>query len=185
MSNDRRERPVPKPILRFATAASMAVATLAAGATAALADSAALLSAYQGDWRGSGEARPNPQSEPMRVSCKISAVFDSDKVALLNTGRCGTTSGARNLNGRIEARGDAISGDFLGGTATQDVTNQRLRVVDGMIVSEAELENAGKVWKLRTFLTAPKDDAFLVQSQFYDHASKNWVVAGEIEFRKQ
>ena len=170
---------------RIGAAASVAGFALLSGASASFADSSTLLAAYQGDWRGSGEARPNPQSDPMRVTCKISATFDSSKIALFNTGRCGSTQGARKLNGKIEAKGDSITGDFLGGTATQDVTNQRLRVVDDMIVSEAEMENAGKVWKLRTFLTAPKDGAFLVQSQFYDHAKKDWVVAGEIEFRKQ
>jgi hypothetical protein len=39
--------------------------------------------------------------------------------------------------------------------------------------------------KMRTFLTAPKDGAFLVQSQFYDRSKQSWVVAGEIEFRKE
>jgi hypothetical protein len=172
-------------ILRIGAAASLAGIAVATSANFASADSSTLLSAYQGDWRGNGEARPNPHSDPMRVSCKISAVFDSAKVALFNKGRCGSTQGSRNLNGKLEAAGDGITGDFFGGTATQDVVNQRLRVVDGMIVSEAEMENAGKMWKLRTFLTAPKDGAFLVQSQFYDHAAKSWVVAGEIEFRKQ
>jgi hypothetical protein len=85
----------------------------------------------------------------------------------------------------VQARGDELTGDFLGGTATQAVTNQRLRVVDGTIVSEGEVESSGKVLKLRTLLTPPKDGAFMVQSQFYDWGQKSWVVAGEIEFRKQ
>lgn len=166
-------------------AACMAAAGILAGTNGARADSATLLAAYQGDWRGGGEARPSPQSEPVRVSCKISAVFDSARVALLNKGRCGSTQGARNLNGTLKASGEALTGDFLGGTGTQGMVNQRLRIVDGMIVSEGEMENAGKMLKLRTFVTAPKDGAFLVQSQFYDRARNSWVVAGEIEFRKQ
>jgi hypothetical protein len=172
-------------ILRLGAAAAVAGSAMLASANAAHADSSALLAAYQGDWRGSGEARPNPQSEPTRVTCRISAVFDSDRAALVNKGRCGSTQGSRNLNGTLKASGDAITGDFLGGTATQAVTNQRLRVVDGMIVSEGEMESSGKVLRLRTFLTPPKDGAFRVQSQFYDWGEKDWVVAGEIEFRKQ
>lgn len=174
-----------KSIVHLGAVASIAGTALLAGASVAAADSSTLLSAYSGDWRGSGEARPNPQSKPMRVSCKISATFDSAKAALFNKGRCGSTQGSRNLNGKLQASGDGLTGDFLGGTATQAVTNQKLHVMDGMIVSEGEMENAGKVLKLRTFLTPPKDGAFLVQSQFYDWATKNWVVAGEIEFRKQ
>jgi hypothetical protein len=174
-----------KRILRLGAAASVAGIAALADANAALADSSTLLAAYQGDWRGSGEARPNPQSQPMRISCKISATFDSAKSALFNKGRCGSTQGTRNLNGTVQARGDGLTGDFLGGTATQAVTNQRLRVVDGTIVSEGEVESSGKVLKLRTLLTPPKDGAFMVQSQFYDWGQKSWVVEGEIEFRKQ
>jgi len=173
-------------IFRLGTAASVAGCTALAGMNAALADSSTLLAAYEGNWRGSGEARPNPQSEPMRVSCKISAVFDDAKVALFNKGRCGSTQGTRNLNGTLQASGGgALTGDFLGNAAAQGVTNQKLRVVDDMIVSEAEMENAGKMLKLRTFLTPPKNGTFLVQSQFYDRAKNSWVVAGEIEFRKE
>ena len=36
-------------------------------------DGPAILSAYQGDWRGSGEARPNLRSELTRITCRISA----------------------------------------------------------------------------------------------------------------
>lgn len=172
-------------ILRVGAAASVAGIAILAGANAVLADNSTLLAAYQGDWRGSGEARPNPQSEPMRVSCKISAVFDSAQVALVNKGRCGSTQGSRNLAGTLKASGETLTGDFLSNAAAQGVVNPRLRVVDGMIVSEAEMENAGKMLKLRTFFTPPKDGAFLVQSQFYDHAKQSWVVAGEIEFRKE
>lgn len=172
-------------ISKLAVAAAVAGCTMMAGAGAALAENAALLAAYQGDWRGSGEARPNPQSQPLRVSCRISAVFDPSRTALSNTGRCGTTQGSRNLNGTLTARGEALSGDFFGGTATQEVTNQKLRVADGMIVSEGEMQSSGKVLRLRTFLTPPKDGSFLVQSQFYDWGTRSWVVAGEIKFSKQ
>ena len=174
-----------KRILRLGAVATAAGIAALGGVSAAFADNSSLLAAYQGDWRGSGEARPNPQSEPMRVSCKISAVFDSSQVALVNKGRCGSTQGTRNLAGTLKASGEALTGEFLGNVAAQGVVNQRLRVVDGMIVSEAEMENSGKMLKLRTFLTAPKDGAFLVQSQFYDRAKQSWVVAGEIEFRKE
>lgn len=176
---------MPDRALRLGAAAMAAGIAAFAGANTAHADNSALLAAYQGDWRGSGEARPNPQSEPMRVSCKISAVFDSSQVALVNKGRCGSTQGTRNLAGTLKASGEALTGEFLGNAAAQGVVNQRMRVVDGMIVSEAEMENSGKMLKLRTFLTPPKDGAFLVQSQFYDRAKQSWVVAGEIEFRKE
>lgn len=151
-----------------------------------MADGSDVLAAYEGDWRGSGEARPNPQSQPTRVSCKISATFDAAKAALFNTGRCGTTQGTRKLEGSIVASGDALSGDLFGNAATPaGVTNQKLSIKDGMIVSEGEMETSGKVLKLRTFLTTPKDGAFLMQSQFYDWGTKDWIVAGEIEFRKE
>jgi hypothetical protein len=172
-------------MLRLGTAASVAGIAVFGCTNAALADNSTLLAAYQGDWRGSGEARPNPQSEPTRISCKISAVFDSAQVALVNKGRCGSTQGTRNLNGTLKASGEALTGEFLSNAAAQGVVNQRLRVVDDMIVSEAEMEDSGKMLKLRTFLTPPKDGAFMVQSQFYDRAKQSWVVASEIEFRKE
>lgn len=173
-------------ILRTGACAMIAAAAVMVAVPGAIADGAQMLAAYEGDWRGDGEARPNPQSKPTRVSCKISAVFDPSTSALSNTGRCGTTQGARKLEGTLVAKGDALSGDLFGNAATPaGVTNQKLRIADGMIVSEGQIETSGKVTRLRTFLTAPKDGAFTMQSQFYDWGTKDWIVAGEIEFRKE
>lgn len=148
-------------------------------------DGAQLLASFQGNWRGSGETRPNPQSKPMRVTCKISASFDAANESLVNKGRCGSTQGTRKLDGTLKLDGDRLAGEFLGNAAPPGLQNQKLRIVKDMIVSEAEMENAGKMLKLRTFFMQPKDGAFLVQSQFYDYAKKDWVVAGEIEFKKE
>ena len=57
-------------IIRCGAAVSLAAAAmLTVSAGAAMADGSDVLAAYQGDWRGRGEARPNPQSKPTRVSC--------------------------------------------------------------------------------------------------------------------
>ncbi len=144
-----------------------------------------ILAAYQGDWRGSGEARPNIRSEPTRVTCRISARYDPGEVALSNEGKCGTTQGSRKLNAKLSAVGDELTGNFLGAAANQGLINPRLRIAQNMIVSEAQVEDAGKMVKVRTFVTPPKDNAFLVQSQYFDRATNSWVVSGEIEFRRQ
>lgn len=172
-------------LCRHLAAAAVAAATTTAAVPASATDGAALLASYQGNWRGSGEARPNPQSDPIRVSCKIAAVYDAAGEALSNKGKCGTTQGTRNLAGTLKLQGEDLTGDFLGSAAEPGVVNQRVHIFNDMIVSEAEMENAGKMLKLRTFFTQPKDGAFTVQSQFFDRAKNDWVVAGEIEFKKE
>ncbi|MBO6717694.1 MAG: hypothetical protein JJ913_07040 [Rhizobiaceae bacterium] len=149
------------------------------------ADSEQILAAYQGDWRGSGEARPNFRSEPTRVTCRISARYKPSETALVNEGRCGTTQGARDLKGKLAIAGEELTGDFLGAAANYGLLNPRLRIAENMIVSEAEVEDAGKMVRVRTFITPPQDDTFLVQSQYYDRASESWIVSSEIEFRRQ
>lgn len=149
------------------------------------ADGAAILAAYQGDWRGSGEARPNLRSEPTRITCRISARYDAQEGELANNGKCGTTKGTRDLNGTLSIESGGLTGDFLGAAANQGLVNPRLRIVDDMIVTEAEVEDAGKMVKIRTFVTPPEGDAFRVQSQFFDRSANEWVVSGEIEFRRQ
>lgn len=177
---------MPGHLLRVLKAAAFALA-LGAPATAQSlpSDSAAILAAYQGDWRGSGEARPNFRSDPTRITCRISAEFDPAEIALLNKGKCGTTQGTRNLQGKLTAKGAKLTGDFLGAAANAGLVNPSLRIAEDMIVSEAQVEDAGKMVKVRTFITPPQDDAFLVQSQYLDRATNSWIVAGEIEFRRQ
>jgi hypothetical protein len=173
-------------VLRTLKMAAIAAALVMPAAAQSLpADSAQFLAAYQGDWRGGGEARPNLRSEPTRITCRISARFDPAELSLLNEGKCGTTKGSRDLKGKLSVEGDALTGDFLGAAANQGLINPRLRIADNMIVSEAQVEDAGKVVRLRTFITPPQDDAFLVQSQFFDRDTDSWVVSGEIEFRRQ
>lgn len=168
-------------ILAIATAAMLAAGQ---SPSIAAADDAAFLSAYQGEWRGSGEARPNPRSKPMRISCRISAAFDPAAAQLASSGKCGSTQGSRNLNGTVTIDGDRLQGDFLGATAVSGLQKQSLKIDQNMLISEAEVEDAGKMLRIRTFLTQPQDDQFLVQSQFYDRAASQWVVASEIEFRR-
>lgn len=162
-------------------------AALGAPATAQSvpADAAHILAAYQGNWRGNGEARPNLRSEPTRVTCRITARYDPEEVALNNEGKCGTTQGTRNLEGKLSVEGEELTGDFLGAAANHGLVNPRLRIADNMIVSEAEVEEAGKMVKVRTFVTPPEDNTFLVQSQYFDRSTNSWVVSGEIEFRRQ
>lgn len=148
-------------------------------------DGPAILSAYQGDWRGSGEARPNLRSELTKITCRISATYNPQEAALSNTGKCGTTKGAQKLDGKLSIVGDELTGNFLGAAANYGLVNARLRIAEDMIVTEAQVEDAGKMVKVRTFVTPPKDNVFLVQSQFFDRASNSWVVSGEIEFRRQ
>ncbi len=145
------------------------------------------LASFAGNWRGSGEAKVNPKSAPTKVTCKLSAVFDAGQSLLSNNGRCGTTQGSQEMSGRVAADGDALKGEFIAGMDTSKLRKQRLTLVDGTLVSEAEMddENGGKVIKLRTVLTQPKDGAFVVQNQFYDWAKASWITGGEIAFKKQ
>ena len=177
---------MPRFVSRIAKAAALAMAFgMPATAQSLPGDSAGILAAYQGDWRGSGEARPNLRSNLTRITCRISATFDAVETALRNKGKCGTTQGTRNLKGTLTADGESLTGDFLGAAANHGLINPRLRIADKMIVSEAEVEDAGKMVKVRTFVTPPEGDAFRVQSQYFDRASNSWVVSGEIEFRRQ
>jgi hypothetical protein len=179
------ERDVLRYPLRIAIAAICAALGLSAGAHSQEADSATILAAYQGDWRGSGEARPNFRSEPTRITCRISARFDPQEVSLANDGKCGTTQGSRDLKGKLLVNGDGLTGDFLGAAANVGLVNPSLRIAENMIVSEAQVEDAGKMVKVRTFVTPPADNTFLVQSQYFDRATNSWIVSGEIEFRRQ
>lgn len=173
---------MPKIVARVIAAAAI----LAAGAGPLQAsDGAEILSAYQGDWRGSGEARPNLRSDLTRITCRISASYDAREVALSNSGKCGTTKGSQKLEGKLSIVGDQLTGNFLGAAANHGLVNATLRIAENMIVTEAQVEDAGKMVKVRTFVTPPKDDMFLVQSQYFDRASNSWVVSGEIEFRRQ
>jgi hypothetical protein len=150
--------------------------------------SKAFLAALAGDWRGAGEASMNPRSKPTRVSCRLNAVFDSVQSVLTNNGRCGTTQGARDVKGTLAATDDdGLSGAFIAGLDTEKLQKQSLRYADNMLVAEGEMPDGegGKVTRLRTFLTLPRDGAFVVQNQFYDWAKAAWVVAGEIEFRRE
>lgn len=173
-------------LLRAIKTATIALALgVPATAQSLPADGARVLAAYQGDWRGAGEARPDLRSDPTRITCRISARFDPADVALRNEGKCGTTKGTRDLKGTLSMEGGELTGDFLGAAAHRGLVSPRLRIVDDMIVSEAYVEDAGKMVKVRTFLTPPEDGAFLVQSQYFDRSANSWVVSGEIEFRRQ
>ncbi len=181
-----REYSVPKPNSMIGKLGAAAIAGAAILATAAqAADDAAVLAAYQGDWRGSGEVRPNPRSDLTRITCRISADFDAGNATLSNNGKCGTTQGSRNLKGKLSISGGALTGDFLGAAANYGMINPSVRIAENMIVSSAQVEDAGKMVKVRTFITPPDGNAFLVQSQFFDRDSNSWVVSGEIEFRRQ
>ncbi|WP_127520530.1 hypothetical protein [Mesorhizobium sp. Z1-4] len=166
------------------SAAAIFIGIAAAGPLHA-AEGAEILAAYQGDWRGSGEARPNLRSDLTKITCRISASYNPQEAALSNTGKCGTTKGAQKLEGKLSLVGDQLTGNFLGAAANYGLVNATLRIAENMIVTEAQVEDAGKMVKVRTFVTPPQDNVFLVQSQFFDRASNSWVVSGEIEFRRQ
>lgn len=167
------------------TAAAIATGLGATGmAGAQPTSSAEFLSAYEGNWRGSGESRPNLRSEPTRITCRISASFDEQAAALTNEGRCGTTQGSRNLRGTMQADGQRLRGDFLGQATAAGLMNPRAKIDQNMIVSEAEVEQGSSVVRVRTFLTHPVDGAFRVQSQFFDRSANEWVISGEINFTR-
>jgi len=169
---------------RIAAIAALTLGALTAHAPAQT-DGAEFLSAYAGEWRGSGETRPDPRSEPTRVTCRVSAIFDENAGALRNKGRCGTTRGTRDLNGTLRLDGANLTGDFLGQAAASGLVNPRARIDQNMIVSEAEVPDGAKMVRVRTFLTHPEDGSFRVQSQYFDRDANQWIVAGELEFTRQ
>lgn len=149
--------------------------------------SSAFLAAFAGNWRGSGDAKLTPRTAPTRIQCRLSAVFDSVQAVLTNSGKCGTTKGTQDIKGALAAVGDTLTGEFIEGVDTSKLQKQRLRLVEDTLVLEAEMpdDNGGKVHRLRTLLTKPQGGRFVVQNQFYDWATANWVVGGEIAFQQQ
>lgn len=175
-----------------AAAAVLLSATMGASAQEAIPASMTsigkdFLAAFAGNWRGSGEARSNPRSAPMRISCRLTAVFDSVQSILSNTGRCGTTKGSREVSGRLLATGGDLKGEFISGVDTSRLQRQRMSLSGNALVVEAEMDNeqGGKVHRLRTVLTKPSGGSFVVQNQFYDWETSAWVSGGEIAFKKQ
>ena len=147
----------------------------------------AFLASFAGDWRGAGNAKASPKSSATRITCRLTAVFDSNRAVLNNNGRCGTTQGSREVTGSLAAVGDSLRGEFIAGVDTSKLQKQRLSFGGDRLVVEAEIANeqGGKVHRLRTVLTKPQDGAFVVQNQFYDWDKAAWVVGGEIAFKKQ
>ncbi len=171
----------------FAAASAMAQETVQASATLATASGKDFLAALAGNWRGSGDAQATPRTAPTRISCRLSAVYDPARAVLTNSGRCGTTKGSQDVNGTLSAAGDTLKGAFVSGFDSDKLQNQRMQLRPDALVVEAEMANdgGGKVHKLRTVLTKPKNGAFVVQNQFYDWDKAVWIIGGEIAFRKQ
>jgi hypothetical protein len=145
------------------------------------------LAAFAGEWRGSGEARMTPKSNGTRITCKLTAVFDSGQSVLSNTGRCGTTKGSQAVTGSLRSSGGQLKGEFITGMDTSKLQKQKLSFNNDSLVVEAEMTNeqGGKVHRLRTVLTKPQGGSFVVSNQFYDWEKATWVTGGQIAFQKQ
>lgn len=171
------------------TRAKLAAAAIALAAAfpaaPAFADATDFLSAFEGQWRGSGQARLKADSEPTRVSCRFDTTFDAAQARLQNRGKCGSTQGSRNVSGTVTANGNSVSGTFIGGDPTEKVIEQTTRLNGDVLVSEVTLQGRQKVTRLRTAVSRPVDGQFTVTSEAFDFQSRTWKNAAQMDFRRQ